>query len=146
VSYLSANIGFYAVLPMDVVNSSQTIALVQPEFTVLTLQDFGSVLFGSAGGNFFAICVAVSCFGAMNASIFTAARLIHCAGRDNYLPSTFGELHPRRMTPIKALMLHGALSSFLIIIGDFTWLIMFKGIVEWTWYFVPIPISQLESR
>ena len=111
----------------------------------LILQDFGSVLFGSAGGIIFAICVAASCFGAINATVFTSARLIRCEGRDNYLPSTFGELHPKYMSPIKALILHGVLSSFLIIIGDFTWLIMFKGIVEWTWYFVLTPMSQLES-
>lgn len=94
------------------------------------------MLFGSAGGIVFAICVAASCFGALNATTFTTARLIYVAGREGYLPSMFGELHPKRMTPVKALVLQGVLCSVMIVVGDFSGLVMFYGVVGWSWYFV----------
>ena len=97
------------------------------------------MLLGSAGGIIFALCVAVSCFGALNASTFTSARLIYVAGQESYLPSMFGELHPKRMTPVKALVLQGVLCSVMVIVGDFSGLVMFIGVVGWSWYFVCVP-------
>jgi amino acid transporter len=94
------------------------------------------MLFGSAGGIVFALCVAASCFGALNASTFTAARLIYVAGREHYLPAMFGELHTKRLTPVKALVLQGVLTSVMVIVGDFSGLLMFIGVVGWSWYFV----------
>jgi len=90
-----------------------------------------------------AVCVAASCFGAANSAIYSAARLICCAGEDGYLPSSFGKLHTERLTPLRALLFHGFLCSFYITIGDFTWLILFKGNVEWSWYFVRIQPNRL---
>jgi amino acid transporter len=100
------------------------------------LQDFGSTLFGSAGGIVFALCVAASCFGALNATTFTTSRLIYVAGREHLLPTMFGELHPKRLTPVKALVLQGVLTSIMVIVGDFGGLVMFYGMVGWSWYFV----------
>ena len=94
------------------------------------------MLIGSAGGIIFAVCVAASCFGALNASTFTAARLIYVAGREHHLPHMFGELHPKRMTPVKALVLQGVLCSVMVMVGDFSKLVMFIGVVGWSWYFV----------
>ena len=68
--------------------------------------------------------------------MFTAARLIYVAGREHNLPAMFGELHSKRMTPVKALVLQGVLCSVMIIVGDFGGLVMFTGIVGWSWYFV----------
>jgi len=96
------------------------------------------MLFGSAGGIVFALCVAASCFGALNATTFTSARLVYVAGREHYLPAMFGELHPKRMTPVKALVLQAVLTSVMVIVGDFGGLIMFYGVVGWSWYFVTV--------
>jgi len=67
---------------------------------------------------------------------FTTARLIYVAGRERYIPAMFGELHPKRMTPVKALVLQGVLTSVMVILGDFSGLVMFYGVVGWSWYFV----------
>jgi len=80
--------------------------------------------------------VAASCFGALNATTFTTSRLIYVAGREHLLPAMFGELHPKRLTPVKALVLQGVLTSIMVILGDFSGLVMFYGIVGWSWYFV----------
>src|SRR5271168_3173918 len=95
-------------------------------------QDFGSTLFGAAGGIVFALCVAASCFGALNSSTFTTARLIYVAGREGMLPSMFGQLHPKRMTPVKALVLQGVLSSVMVMVGDFGGLVLFAGVAGWS--------------
>jgi amino acid transporter len=131
-----ANVGYFAVLPMSIIASSETIALVIAKCDPSKFQDFGSTLFGSAGGIVFAICVAASCFGALNATTFTTARLIYVAGRERLLPAMFGELHPKRMTPVKALLLQAVLTSLMVIVGDFSGLVMFYGVVGWSWYFV----------
>jgi amino acid transporter len=67
---------------------------------------------------------------------FTTARLIYVAGRERHLPAMFGELHPIRMTPVKALVLQGVLDSVMVIVGDFSGLVMLYGVVGWSWYFV----------
>jgi len=121
---------------MSIITSSETIALVRSQICCFLFQDFGSTLFGSAGGIVFALCVAASCFGALNAATFTTARLIYVAGREHLLPAMFGELHPKRLTPVKALVLQGVLTSIMVILGDFSGLVMFYGIVGWSWYFV----------
>jgi len=72
----------------------------------------------------------------VNVNTLAAGRLIHSASRDKEHLPIFGKLHPKRATPINALVLHGTLSSLFVIFADFTWLLMFKGIAEWTWYFV----------
>jgi amino acid transporter len=68
--------------------------------------------------------------------VFTTARLIYAAAQQKYLPSMFGELHLKRLTPIKALLLHGGLASIMVLAGNFKWLILFSGLLGWSWYFV----------
>jgi len=68
--------------------------------------------------------------------VFTTARLIYAAAQQKYLPSMFGELHLTRLTPIKALLLHGGLASIMVLAGNFKWLILFSGLLGWSWYFV----------
>lgn len=96
ISYLLANIAYYLVLPGAVIGQSNTIAVVSPSLpppkTKLTPQAFGTKVFGSLGGLFFALAVSLSCFGALNATAFTTGRLVYAAGKEGYLPSIFGTL------------------------------------------------------
>lgn len=88
---------------------------------------------GQIGGVLFAICVACSSFSSLNASTFTVARLIHAAGEQAHLPPAFGVVHSTLATPTRAFLLHGTLTSLMIVLGTFNGLIMFSGIVEWSW-------------
>jgi amino acid transporter len=91
------------------------------------------------GGRFiYASCVAASCFGVVNAVTFTTSRLVCVAAKNRHLPSLFGKLHPRYLTPVSALLFSGFLSSLFLLIGNLRSLIMFQGIVEWTWYLVSL--------
>lgn len=48
----------------------------------------------------------------------------------------FGELHRKYQTPLRALLLHGILTSLMVMIGDISGLLLFNGIIEWSWYLV----------
>lgn len=80
-SYLFANLAYIFVLPPSVINSTNTIAV-----------RFGAVVFGRVGSLILALIVALSCFGALNATIFTSGRLVYAAGKEGFLPSALGRI------------------------------------------------------
>ncbi|KAH8431251.1 putative amino acid transporter [Aspergillus melleus] len=83
-SYLLANISYFLVLPHSTIEASNTVVV-----------QFGDKVFGSVGALVFALIVSASCFGALNATIFTSGRLVYAAGKEGYLPSVFGHLWTR---------------------------------------------------
>lgn len=126
--FFFANISYLVVLDKEIVGLSNTVAL-----------DFGRALFGPVGGMVFALMVAISCFGALNASVFTAGHMIGAAGREGYLPAMFSKLHESRKTPVNAMLLQAALSiTFIIIGGGFRSLINFSVVAGWAFYFLTV--------
>ncbi|KAA8643205.1 hypothetical protein EYZ11_003108 [Aspergillus tanneri] len=83
-SYLLANISYFLVLPHSTIEASNTVVV-----------QFGDKVFGPLGALVFAVIVSASCFGSLNATIFTSGRLIYAAGKEGYLPSIFGDLWAR---------------------------------------------------
>lgn len=79
--YLLANVAYFFVLPFDTIEKSNTVAV-----------QFGSKVFGPVGAAVLALVVSASCFGALNATTFTAGRLVYAAGKEGYLPSLFGRI------------------------------------------------------
>lgn len=90
--FLLANTSYFTVLDKAVVASSNTVAL-----------DFGTQMLGPAGGISFACLVAISCFGALNGSFYTTAKLICALSRESFIPSFFGRLSSSRKTPDNAM-------------------------------------------
>jgi amino acid transporter len=166
VSYLLANIAYFLVLPLDTINSTNTVAVM-----------FGAKVFGPAGSLILALIVSASCFGALNSSTFTSSRLVYAAGKEGYIPSIFGRLgtgrsssptphHPplttranlpwwRRLkntlltlisdedaglffTPIPALVLNAGLTTAYILVGEFGTLLTFYGVAGYTFYFITV--------
>ncbi|KAG1891059.1 amino acid permease-domain-containing protein [Suillus subluteus] len=126
--FLLANVSYFVVLDKVTVGVSNTVAL-----------DFGRALFGPAGGVVFAVMVAISCFGALNGSTFTSARLICVAGREGYLPAMFGRLNKSRQTPVNAILLQAAITIvFIVIGGGFRSLINFSVVASWSFYFLTV--------
>jgi len=151
VAYLLANLSYIFVLPTATINASNTVAVA-----------FGSTVLGPIGSLILALTVSGSCFGALNATTFTAGRLVYAAGKEGYIPSVFGstgfsEKHqirlPRRSarakkltrwisdeqgffyTPIYAMLLNAALTTIYIGVGDFTTLTTFYGVASYLFYF-----------
>lgn len=119
---------YFLVLPASQVKRTNTVAL-----------DFGSAIFGSTGGIVFAIIVAFSCFGALNSQIYTSSRLVYAAGKEGYLPTLFGRVHPRTATPLAATVFQGVLVLVFILFGSgFASLVSFYGVCSYTWYFLTV--------
>src|SRR2546421_673066 len=81
VSYVLANVAYFFVLPLDVIAGSNTVAV-----------QFGFKVFGHIGALDLALAVALSCFGALNATTFTSGRLVYAAGKAGYIPSIFARI------------------------------------------------------
>ncbi|KAL4926506.1 amidase signature domain-containing protein [Aspergillus undulatus] len=156
VSYLLANISYCFVLPQSTIEVTDTIAV-----------QFGSKVFGSIGALVFALIVSASCFGALNATIFTSGRLVYAAGKEGYLPSLFGDLWTQSSsrgmdrlqrqswanklvsrlfgnrtwighTPINAMALNSVLTLLYVIVGEFKTLVTFYGVAGYTFYFLTV--------
>jgi len=126
--FILANVAYLVVLDKATVASSNAVAL-----------DFGRALFGPVGGVVFSVFVAVSCFGALNGSTFTAARLIRAAGREGYLPAMFSKLNKSRRTPVNAIILQTAMTiAFIVFGGGFRSLVNFSVVACWSFYFLTV--------
>lgn len=126
--FLTANVAYFAVLDKQTVSLSNTVAL-----------DFGRALFGPVGGAVFAFMVAFSCFGALNGSFFTSARLIYVAGKEGYLPAFFGRHNKLLKTPLNAMCLQAGLTiAFIVIGGGFRSMINFAVVASWAFYFLTV--------
>ncbi|KAK5132334.1 hypothetical protein LTR08_009169 [Meristemomyces frigidus] len=156
-AYLLASLGYIFVLPSTVINSSNTVAVA-----------FGQTVFGPLGSLILALVVSGSCFGALNATTFTAGRLVYAAGKEGYIPALFATIGlsphggeqrlrlPRRSsrarratrfisddrgffhTPIYAMLLNALLTAVYIAIGDFTTLTTFYGVASYLFYFASV--------
>jgi amino acid transporter len=157
-SYILANLAYFFVLPLAVINSSNTVAVM-----------FGNKVFGPIGSLALALIVSLSCFGALNASTFTSGRLTYVAGKEGYLPAIFGKigvgdgaepshttLRTRNFiskrfarmvgdedtglffTPIYAMVLNALLTSCYIFVGEFGTLVTFYGVAGYTFYFLTV--------
>ncbi|OCK85280.1 hypothetical protein K432DRAFT_318561 [Lepidopterella palustris CBS 459.81] len=163
-SYILANLAYFLVLPLSVIESSNTVAVA-----------FGSKVFGPIGSLILALFVSGSCFGALNATTFTSGRLVYAAGKEGYLPSIFGtiglgkshraiRLHsaasstPSRsskipaflismfadpdagffFTPISAMALNAFLTAVYVAVGSFHTLLTFYGVAGYSFYFLTV--------
>ncbi|KAL3422621.1 amino acid transporter [Phlyctema vagabunda] len=156
--YVLANVAYFFVLPIDVINSSNTVAVA-----------FGNKVFGPIGSLLLALIVSASCFGALNATTFTSGRLVYVAGKEGYLPAMFGKIGvgsgdepsmstlrtrnwaSKRMarmfgdeetglffTPINAMVLNALLTTFYVVIGEFGTLLTFYGVAGYSFYFLTV--------
>jgi amino acid transporter len=72
---------------------------------------------GEAGVWFISLLISVTALGSINATIFTGARTNYALGRDFSLFSLLGRWHDRTNTPTIALLIQGALSLGLVLLG-----------------------------
>ncbi|KAF8334270.1 L-methionine transporter [Cantharellus anzutake] len=126
--FVATNLAYFVLLDKMTVMLSNTVAI-----------DFGRAVFGTVGATVLAANVAFSCFGAVNSSTFTSARLIYTASRDGYLPAIFGRLHSTRKTPLNAIALHSTLIiSFIAFGGGFRDIINFYSVAVWGFYLLTV--------
>jgi basic amino acid/polyamine antiporter, APA family len=76
--------------------------------------------FGEPGALFISFLIAIATLGATNANIFTGARTNYALGQDFRLFSFLGHWKSRTNTPKNALLVQGAITLALILLGSFT--------------------------
>jgi APA family basic amino acid/polyamine antiporter len=74
-------------------------------------------MFSPRIGNWLAIMVAVSCFGAMSSAILCTARIFFAMAQDGIFFERMARVHPRWRTPAFSLVAQGIWSAILALIG-----------------------------
>ena len=137
VCYIWVNASYMLALPTEAISSGKTIAV-----------DFAREIGGTVAGDAMAVAVACSAFGALNGSIFGAARLLHACGTDGTLPRIFGTTVSfcRAPTPLVATVVQATIASILIAaIGSFTVIVKIYIFAQWFFYLVTM-IGLLRLR
>ncbi|HNS77277.1 MAG TPA: amino acid permease [Syntrophorhabdus sp.] len=89
---------------------------------------------GHYGAVLSTVLIAISALGAMNATIITGARTNYALGTEFSIFRFLGAWHESSGTPANALIVQGAISFFLVVLGSIT----MKGFVTMVEYTAPI--------
>jgi APA family basic amino acid/polyamine antiporter len=122
--YVLTNVMFLYVYPATDMAGSKVIGA-----------DVGAAVIGPVGGDFVAILVVISTFGALNGLILTGARITYAAGQDHPVFFWLGRSNERYGTPALALVVQGLVACGLVIIlRQFEDLVYWTGFAVWLFY------------
>ena len=123
VLYVALNAAYMAVLPLEVVRGSSRVAA-----------DFADAAVGGSGKELMSALVVLSTLGAMNGVILAGPRVYLAMARDGLLFRWMGALHPRFLTPHRAIVAQAAWSSVLIVTGSYRALFTRVVYTEWVFF------------
>ena len=86
------------------------------------LLDVANGLMGRPGTVMLMLGVVASVGGNLIGAIFSTPRLTYALANDGNLPSWFGKVHDKFLTPANSIIFYGALSFALAVFGSFIWL------------------------
>ncbi len=104
--YLAINVIYVYALPLSVIMKSDAV-----------VKDAATAMFSARVGNWLALMVAVSCFGAMASAILCTARIFYAMAQDGVFLERMARVHPKFRTPAFSLIAQGVWSAILAIIG-----------------------------
>ena len=133
-SYIALNAAYLYVLPLDAVIASTRVAA-----------DAADVLLGSGGGALMSALVLVSTFGALSGIVLTGPRVYYAMAGDGLMFRWAGELHPRFLTPHRAILLQAVWASVLVATGTYGGLIRRVIFTEWL-FFALMAVGLLRLR
>lgn len=133
--YVLVNGAYLQILGLEQLRTSDTIGVA------LTNE-----IIGSEGSFIMAMIVIISALSTANATIITGARTNYALGRDFPLLKYIGRWDPVFNAPINALLVQGAISFGLVILGTFTQEAV-STMVDYTapvfWFFILLTTSSL---
>lgn len=133
--YVLINGAYLQVLGLDTLRTSDTIGVA-----------LSNELVGTGGAVVMALVVIVSALSTANATIITGARTNYALGRDFSLLKFIGRWNSSYNAPINALLVQGAISFGLVILGSFTQEAV-STMVDYTapvfWFFILLTTASL---
>ncbi|XP_067927857.1 Y+L amino acid transporter 2-like [Watersipora subatra] len=117
--YVLSNAVYFSKMDVDTILASPAVAIT-----------FGDTFLGVMSW-IMPVCVALSCFGGVNGLLFTSGRLNFVGAREGHLPEFLGMIHAKRLTPLPAILITGAISLVMLIPNDIYGLINYMSFVQW---------------
>ena len=114
VVYIVVSTVFLYLVPLNKVTSDETF-----------VAQAGEVLFGPPGGIIFAAIVIICLIGSLAALIISAPRVYYAMASDGLFIQAVARTHSRFGTPANAIMIQGAIASFLVLVGSFEQIISY---------------------
>lgn len=124
VLYLLANAAFLYTLGYAGMAASEAVAT-----------DTVSTLFPNVGARLISALVCISALGAVNGLIFTGARISYAVGVDHRAFRPLGRWNPHTGTPVRALVLQGAIAvTLIVVLGSFVDAIIYTAASVYAFY------------
>ena len=130
VAYIAINGVYLAVLPLEVVVSSNRVAA-----------DFADVVIGRGGADVLSALVIVSTLGGMTGIILAGPRVYQAMAQDGLLFAWVARLHPVHRTPHVAIALQALWAAVLVWTG--TYRALFTRVVYTEWIFFAMMAASL---
>ncbi|XP_072024459.1 b(0,+)-type amino acid transporter 1-like [Amphiura filiformis] len=121
-SYLLVNMAYFTVMSPEELLQSSAVAVT---FAERTLGYFQYLI---------PIFVCMSTFGAVNGTLFTAARLTYVAAREGHMVEVLSMVHVKRYTPFPALVFTTILAILMLLPSDFETLVNYFSFAAWLFY------------
>ncbi len=136
VVYVAMNAVYLYVLPLDQVAGSTRVAA-----------DLAETLLGSGGAKAISALVMASAFGALAGIVLAGPRVYLAMARDGLLFRAVGAIHPKHLTPYRAIWLQAVWASMLVATGTFRELVSRVIYTEWVFFgVVALGLIRLRSR
>ena len=89
---------------------------------------------GSLGARLIAVAITVSTLGFLSQSMLTYPRLYFAMANDRVLPKTFAWLDPRSRVPVLAIVLQGAVTIVVMLLGTFEQILNYVVVMDWVFF------------
>lgn len=121
--YLSANIAYAYVIPLNTMPGSSRIAA-----------DVASTVLGPIGASLVVVGIMCSMFGTTNGMLLTGPRSIYAGGADGTYAKKFSSVHERFRTPYIAVITLGIWGAILTLSGTYEQIISYVVFGSWFFY------------
>ena len=122
-AYVLLNLAYFYVLPLETAMTSERIAA-----------DAADAVLGGGGAAFMAGLVIVSSFGGLTGIVLAGPRVYQAMAADGLFLRWAAEIHPKRKTPHRAILLQAIWSSVLVATGTYRTLFTLVIYTEWIFF------------
>jgi len=136
VCYIALNAAYFHVLPTSAIASSTRVAA-----------DAADAVLGRGGGTFMSALVVMSTLGAVYGIILAGPRVYLAMARDGLLWPWAGAIHPRFLSPHRAILLQAAWATVLVSTGSYRALFTRVVYTEWIFFaLMAVGVMRLRGR